>query len=334
MPRGAYVFLEYVVPQYGYSIQSVHLSLQALPAVRSHHYTVKRMNRQTDVPIDPPFGDYTGATTLDDVEIRIFREYIYTYYGECRREFPWRETGDPYEILVSEIMLQQTQTERVVRKYVDFLAKWPSFGALAEATLAEVYAEWRGLGYNRRAKALLDIARLVTLESGGVLPNDHQVLMSLPMVGHATAAAIGAFAFDKATAYLETNIRRVYIYFFFALRTKVHDRELLPLVDNTLDREDPRQWYYALMDYGAYLKKMLPNPNRRSIHYTRQGGFEGSDRQIRGSILRHLGDNHTSSSADLLEGLAYDGDRIKKCLAALIDEGFVVSENAVYRIGN
>ena len=310
------------------------------------HYTVIRMNRQTDTAggeekpafasmgLDPPFGDYTGVTSLDESEIRLFKEYIYTYYGNAGRPFPWRETEDPYSILVSEIMLQQTQTERVLQKYTEFLERWPSFETLAVATLAEVYDAWRGLGYNRRAKALLDIARLVTGDLGGELPRTIDGLISLPMIGHATAAAISAFAFGNAVAYLETNIRRVYIYFFFTGRTKVHDRELLPLVDCTLDREEPRHWYYALMDYGVYLKKKLPNPNRRSVHYSRQSEFEGSDRQIRGSILRHLGDNNTSSGPALSEGLPYDNDRIEKCLAALVAEGFVIEDDAVYRIGD
>ena len=292
------------------------------------------MNRQTNTPSDPPFGDYTEAGNLDESQIRLFREYIYTYYGDAGRSFPWRETTDPYAILVSEIMLQQTQTERVLQKYTNFLARWPSFGHLAAATLAEVYDVWRGLGYNRRAKALLDIAKLVTGEFGGKLPETLIALTSLPMIGHATAAAISAFAFGNAVAYLETNIRRVYIHFFFVGRAKVHDRELLPLVDCTLDRDEPRHWFYGLMDYGVHLKKTLPNPNRRSVHYSRQSEFEGSDRQIRGSILRHLGDNKRSSAVALIEGLLYDGDRIEKCLAALVEEGFVAEDNAVYRIGD
>lgn len=284
--------------------------------------------------IDPPFGDYSESGSLNEDEVSAFREIIYAYYGEYGRSFPWRETEDPYEVLVSEIMLQQTQTDRVTPKYAQFLSAWPDMPSLASATLAGVYDVWRGLGYNRRAKALVDIARLVTREMNGVLPDSFEELLSLPMVGRATAAAIRNFAYGEPEVYIETNVRRVYIYFFFEGRREVNDRELIPLVDATMDRGDPRQWYYALMDYGVLLKKRVVNPNRRSAHYSRQAPYKGSDREIRGRILRYLADHGRSGSDRLLRDLDSRPQRLTKCLADLVAEGLVVKETAGYRIGD
>jgi A/G-specific adenine glycosylase len=292
------------------------------------------MNLQTDLFLDPPLGDFTGSTSLEEHEVNTFREYIYSYYGDHGRDFPWRDTFDPYEILVSEIMLQQTQTQRVLGKYRRFLNLWPDFYSLSNASLADVYREWSGLGYNRRAKALRDIARIVVNELNGELPNDPEALTALPMIGNATAAAICAFAFGTPAVYLETNIRRVYIYFFFEGRSDVHDREILPLASVALDAGDPRQWYYALMDYGVYLKSRLPNPNRRSVHYARQSPFDGSDRQIRGGILKRLAELNGAPVEELAQELPFDNVRIEKCLNDLEKEGFLVCEEAVYRISD
>lgn len=315
------------------------------------------MKLQTDLFVDPPFGDFTGGRLPEEDEITRFQDIIYSHYRENGRSFPWRETTDPYEILVSEIMLQQTQTERVLDKYRLFLESWPDFQSLAAAGLTEVIRAWSGLGYNRRAKGLLEIARTVVERFDGSLPDGVEQLRGLPMVGHATASAVMAFAFGKGVPYLETNIRRVFIYFFFDGRDQVRDRELMPLVEITLDNGDPRQWYYALMDYGVMLRKILPNPNRRSAHYTRQSAFEGSDRQIRGAVLKYLSGSGESDSAasavrplghewsDAVAGAAvsletiskelpYERERLENSLKALVSEGFLVYENGRYRLGD
>jgi len=164
---------------------------------------------------------------------------------------PWRETSDPYRILVSEIMLQQTQVQRVETKYKEFIAAFPAFPSLARAPLREVLRVWQGMGYNRRAIALRKIAQRVVAEYDGGLPDSVATLRTFPGIGAATAGAIVAFAFNKPTVFLETNSRRVFLHVFFAGRQRVKDSDILPLVETTLDREKPRQWYYALMDYGA-----------------------------------------------------------------------------------
>ncbi|NBC28577.1 MAG: A/G-specific adenine glycosylase, partial [Spirochaetes bacterium] len=205
-----------------------------------------------------------------------FKEYIWGFYRDFGRSMPWRETRDTYAIFLSEIMLQQTQVPRVMEKYREFLRRFPSFETLADARLAEVYEVWQGLGYNRRAKYLHDAARSIVADHGGRVPHDRPALEALPGVGPNTAGSLLAFCHNEPVVFIETNIRRVFIYFFFPGGADVHDRDLFPLIEETLDRQNPREWYYALMDYGATLKKWVTNPNRRSKQYVRQSSFENS----------------------------------------------------------
>jgi A/G-specific adenine glycosylase len=255
--------------------------------------------------------------------IRAFRQTIYRHFQEHGRRLPWRETRDPYCILVSEIMLQQTQVERVLQKYEGFIARFPSFAALAEAALPEVLAAWQGLGYNRRALALKRLAEKVVSEFGGSLPDSPEVLTTLPGIGSATAGALAAFAFTRPAIFIETNIRRVFLHFFFPHQDGVRDRDLLPLVEQTLDREDPRRWYYALMDYGVWLKKEVTNPNRRSAHYNRQSPFVNSDRQVRGLILKILLEHPSLTQVELAERVGQSPARTGAMLRRLAEEGFL-----------
>ncbi|HOF96277.1 MAG TPA: A/G-specific adenine glycosylase, partial [Methanoculleus sp.] len=217
--------------------------------------------------------------------VRLFRALVLAHYRAHGRDLPWRQTTDPYRILVSEIMLQQTQVERVAVKYPEFIDRFPDFASLARAPQSDILLAWQGMGYNRRALALKRTAERVVDDYGGRLPADVETLATFPGIGRATAAAICAYAFNMPVAYIETNIRRVFIHFFFQDREDVRDDEILVLVEQTLDRENPREWYGALMDYGSILKKRTANPNRRSASYSRQSRFEGSDRQIRGRLL-------------------------------------------------
>jgi A/G-specific adenine glycosylase len=225
---------------------------------------------------------------LTPEEIGLFQQHIWLFYHVHGRTFAWRFVQDPYKVVVSEIMLQQTQTIRVAQKYEQFLAEFPSFIALSAAPVRDVLSLWQGLGYNRRGKALHAIAYRVTHEFGGQLPPDPVVLATFPGIGPATAGSICAFAFNMPTVFIETNIRAVYIASFFNQAAVVHDNELLPLIAVTLDTANPRMWYYALMDYGVFLKKNRSNPSRRSKHYVKQSKFEGSDRQIRGMVIKAL----------------------------------------------
>jgi A/G-specific adenine glycosylase len=220
-------------------------------------------------------------------------------------------------------MLQQTQVERVTEKYVEFLAAFPDFAALAKAPLSKLLKIWQGMGYNRRALALKSLAQKVLKDHRGKLPSEPDKLMALPGVGKYTAGAVRAFAFNKPVVFLDTNIRRVYIHEFFQDRENIRDEELLPFVEQTMDTRNPRKWYNALMDYGAMLKKEHGNPNRRSAHYTRQSPFENSNRQVRGMIVKILVEASSLSTSQIAKKTGMDEERVKKNLLQLEEEGFI-----------
>lgn len=270
---------------------------------------------------------------LNDRTIRQFRQHILNHFEKHGRIFPWRQTSDPYRILVSEIMLQQTQVDRVIEKYEEFLAAFPDILSLADASLQEVLNVWLGLGYNRRAVHLKKCAEQVAARFGGKLPANTKELRCLPGIGAYTAAAIGAFAFNQPVVLLETNVRTVFIHFFFFDRTGVKDREIIPLVEKTLDRNNPRDWYNALMDYGAMLKKLTPNPGRKSAHYTRQSPFEGSDRQVRGMILRMLTQGKEQTEQEIIQKVGKDPERTRHILSQLEREQIIKKEGASFTIG-
>jgi A/G-specific adenine glycosylase len=245
---------------------------------------------------------------------------------------PWRGTTDPYRIFVSEVMLQQTQVDRVVGKYRQFVRAFPSWRSLARARLDRVLAVWRGLGYNRRALWLKRAAEAVAERHGGRLPRDVHELERLPGVGEATARSIAAFAFNEPTVFIETNIRSVFLHHFFPGRSKVGDCQLLPLVERTLDRRNPARWYSALMDYGVYLKRHHGNPSRRSRHHVRQAPFEGSDRQVRGRILTALLERPGQTRRGLQRNMAEARGRVPALLERLCAEGMVRRNGARYRV--
>jgi A/G-specific adenine glycosylase len=232
-------------------------------------------------------------------------------------------TLDPYHILVSEFMLQQTQVERVSVKYPEFLSRFPDVETLARAPVPEVLRAWQGLGYNRRALALHRTARRILEEFHGVVPLDRATLDSFPGIGSATAGAVVVFSTNRPEVFIETNIRRVYIHLFFPEAEKVHDREIGPLLERTLDRENPRRFYYTLMDYGSMLKKGARNPNLRSASYTRQSPFQGSDRQARGRILRHLIATGEAGEDEAGQIAGVGPDRLQRILGSLEKEGFL-----------
>jgi A/G-specific adenine glycosylase len=271
-------------------------------------------------------------TTVKKRGTKSFARTVLDHYAGHKRELPWREDITPYRILVSEFMLQQTQVERVLVKYPPFLERFPDFSALAGAALKDVLASWQGLGYNRRAVNLWKTALSIVTERRGQLPAGADELVRLPGIGPATAGAIVAFAFDRPVVFIETNIRRVFIQFFFQDRTGVKDREILPLVEATLDRESPRQWYYALMDYGAMLGRLSPNPNRRSAHYARQAPFEGSDRQVRGGVIRALLGKGTLTKKTIASTLNTEVGRMARILSGLEREGLIVRSGKGYQL--
>jgi A/G-specific adenine glycosylase len=268
--------------------------------------------------------------------IRAFQKTIWAHYRRAgRAALAWRHTRDPYAIFISEIMLQQTQVARAEEYYKKFLKRFPDFKTLAHAKTSDVLKAWQGLGYNRRAMFVKRAAEIIVAQYGGGLPRARVTLEQLPGVGKGTSGSLMAFAFNQPEIFIETNIRRVFIHFFFPKRRKVTDAELVRYIERSMDRKNPREWYWALMDYGATMAAggvatfsagLRPNPNRRSAHYKKQSPFAGSDRELRGKIMRStLSQKRNKISAkELLKELAIPRERFIGIIEDLTKEGFIV----------
>jgi A/G-specific adenine glycosylase len=264
-----------------------------------------------------------------------FQEIIWDNYAKHgRHDLPWRQMDkdgslDAYHILVSEMMLQQTQVARVIEKYQAFLRSFPDVASLAAAPLSEVLALWSGLGYNRRAKFLHAAAKQIQDEYNGHVPQTIEALVALPGIGPNTAAAIVAYAFNQPVTFIETNIRTVYIHHFFADSEEVTDKQIMARLEETVDREQPREFYWALMDYGTYVKATVGNTNRRSRHYTKQSAFAGSRRQVRGWIIAEL-----LKGPQTLRDLALlnPDTRLESVLQSLASEGFIEQKKHHYKL--
>ncbi|QWT18227.1 adenine glycosylase [Collinsella sp. zg1085] len=287
-----------------------------------------------------------------------FRSFIRQEGQRLYRDLAWRNTQDPYYVWLSEVMLQQTQVSRVVTRWAEWIDAFPSVFALAEASTARVLAAWQGMGYNRRALSLKAAAERIVAEYDGIFPQSARELVSLPGIGPATAQGIRSFAYNLPGVYLETNVRTVFIHHFFQDVPDVPDKELIPLIEATCpgeqqpfalpqDAEDTsRAWYYALLDYGAELKRQVPNPSRRSKSYSRQSKFEGSRRQKRAELVRLLlaaGEQgrglelseliHSLSAFELASGRPpVAGDLVQSILGDLVREGFCRENQGSWRI--
>lgn len=261
---------------------------------------------------------------MTSTEINQFQSFILRFHSDYgRHHLPWRITQSAYYTLVSEIMLQQTQVDRVIPKFNQFVSAFPSLQSLATATVANVIKHWQGLGYNRRGLNLQRAAQMVCNQYSGQIPSSTEELLSLPGIGPYTASAIQVFAFNQPSIVIETNIRAVYIHHFFNQSYSVNDSDLLPLVEKTMWKENPRIWYSALMDYGTHLKKVLPNPSRRSHHYVKQTKFNGSMRQVRGAILSAVTQYEPITKAKLETETGFETKKLSLALENLIKEGFL-----------
>jgi A/G-specific adenine glycosylase len=251
---------------------------------------------------------------------------LFDYYQtHGRHELPWRipepdGSFDPYKIMVSELMLQQTQVTRVIPKFHDFLSRFPTLESLSQDPLSAVLTAWSGLGYNRRAKFLHRAAQQIESEHDGLFPQTESELVALPGVGKNTAGAILAYAFNQPVVFIETNIRTVYIHHFFQDQQGIADADIMPHIAKTLDRTNSRTFYWALMDYGSYLKQNVGNLNKLSKNYTKQSRFEGSLRQVRGQVIRSLTAGPISRTK--LHKLITD-DRLEIVLQDLLQEGLI-----------
>lgn len=245
--------------------------------------------------------------------IQKFQHTIFSWYTANRRDLPWRRTHNPYRIMVSEIMLQQTQVSRVLPKYKEFLQAFPNPKALAKSNDAELLQIWSGLGYWRRARFLKEACIKITKDYDGKFPKDTQILRRLPGIGPYTAGAISCFAFHNTEAFIDTNIRRVYLHFFFQDKTDIPDSEILPIAQKAITNQDPRQWHWALFDYGALVLKDK-KINRKSRHYTKQSKFDGSFRSYRAKLLRYVLKQkeqriHIEDATEFLEDILREDER-------------------------
>lgn len=288
---------------------------------------------------------------MKNPSIQTFQKIILDWYKENgRHDLPWRTPSlklrrdssiDPYKVLVSEIMLQQTQVDRVREKYLLFIKKFPTLVALAQSSPRELLQVWQGLGYNRRALHLQQASKDILEKYKGIFPTIPEEIDALPGVGFYTARAVCAFAFNAPVVFIETNIRRVFIHFFFQNKEKVTDAEIFPLIEKALWKPSPRDWYSALMDYGAICLKQIPNPNKKSAHYTKQSRFEGSRRYARAKLLHFLLKKKPGSSIVSMQKFFACDPYLKKyksekdiqiLLSHLIKEGFIQNEKKNWKV--
>lgn len=260
--------------------------------------------------------------------VAAFRRAVWKYWKENgRHELPWRKTTDPYRILVSEVMLQQTQVPRVIEKYKEFLHSFPNVRTLARSDLSHVLRVWSGLGYNRRAKFLHEAARAIVMHHTSVVPRALAELRALPGFGPYTAAAVRVFAFNEPDVLLETNVRTAVIHHFFADDSRISDKDVVPIAAAAAKGQDPRTWHSALFDYGVYLKATQGNAGRKSAQYVRQSKFDGSLRQVRGAILKAL-----TAGEPLLPLQERFAERFKPALVSLEKEGLIAKQGKGWRL--
>ncbi len=256
-----------------------------------------------------------------------FQKTVWDFYEAHKRAMPWRDQPTPYYVVVSELMLQQTQVPRVLPKFAEFIARFPDFAELAAAPLGDVLATWSGLGYNRRAKFLWQLAQQVS----GELPNTMEELVKLPGVGPNTAGAILAYVYNEPVVFVETNIRTVFIHHFFAdQQTDVTDAQIRELVAKTLPADNSREWYWALMDYGAHLKAKNGRRITNVHNYKTQSRFAGSRRQIRGQVLKLLVGSTSLSTAEL-QAVITD-ERLQSVVADLAREQLIAGTPAGWHL--
>ena len=265
---------------------------------------------------------------ITNERVRAFRRKVFRFYRLHGRSLPWRNTTDPYRITVSEIMLQQTQVGRVIPKYEAWILRWPNWQTLATASSRELLSAWSGLGYNRRALFLGKLAKEVVGQFEGVLPNQAELLRSLPGIGPYTVNAVLIFAFNKPLVTIDTNIRKVLMH-EFNLRNDVSPDQLRQLALRVLPKRKSRDWHNALMDYGSLV---LPGQIAGIPPLSRQSRFAGSLRQIRGEIVRQLTVRRAVTIAQITRSLKRTRADVKTAAAALQKEGVIQIEREILRL--
>lgn len=264
---------------------------------------------------------------------RKLRTLVLSYYSaHGRHTLPWRKTRDPYKILVSEVMLQQTQVSRVVPYYEEFLRRFPTVRALSDAPLSSVLRAWQGLGYNRRAKMLHEAAKAVVRDYDGRFPKTAAELEKLPGVGPYTAGAVAAFSYNEDVTIIETNIRTVVTHHCFPDAEVVPDSDVLAVLRKAHPEGRSREWHWALMDYGSHLKKSGVRINKKAKGYVKQKAFKGSSREVRGAILRTLA-NAPATGVALAKLFPKERkEEVEVQLQKLLSEGLITREGRTYAL--
>ncbi len=257
-----------------------------------------------------------------------FQEKVLTYYKEHGRKLPWRETTDPYHILLSELMLQQTQVDRVIPYYHKWIKRWPTIQDLAHADRTDILEMWMGLGYNNRAINLHKAAKIIVNNYDSNVLLAMQKYKHVPGIGPYTSSAVQAFAANKDTIVVDTNIRRIFIH-EFSLPESTPDKEIEELAAKVLPRGNSRDWYNALMDYGS---QVLTARKTGIKSKTQQSKFEGSDRQARAKIVRHLLANKKATAPELQQICDISQERFQKIAAKLIKDDVIAIQQDIYQL--
>ncbi|PIS44681.1 MAG: Fe-S cluster assembly protein HesB [Ignavibacteria bacterium CG08_land_8_20_14_0_20_37_9] len=263
---------------------------------------------------------------LSEKIVNDFQTKILFWYKIHKRDFPWRKTTDPYYILVSEVMLQQTQAVRVVPYYEKFIKRFPSFKDFALAKNNDVLKVWSGLGFNNRAIRLKEIAKIIQNKFKGVFPQQNDQLLALKGIGNYTAAAVLAFAFNRRFAVIDTNIRRVLIHELH-LSENISQRHLSEIAFQLIPKGRSRIWHNALMDYGA-LEATVKQTNIKSR--SKQSPFKGSEREVRGKILRFLLEKKKVTLVSLVEFFPHKN--IEEIIIKMKRDGLIIEVGRIISI--
>lgn len=260
------------------------------------------------------------AEKVSSKKIREFQTFLFNWWGDNKRDFPWRETQDPYRVMVAEFMLQQTQAERVVPKYIEFLKAFPSMESLAGARKRDVLKHWLGLGYNRRALWLQEACeRILSL---GEFPRSHEELRQFRGIGSYTSRSILIFAFNVDLAAVDTNVRRVLIHEGF-VTPDLGERALLRVAELLVPKGRSRDWHNALMDYGAMEVTSRTTGIRAK---NRQLRFKGSVREVRGRLLRSVVKQGVVEVDHISKEWNVPREVLDKAIRGLLNEGILLEE--------
>ena len=277
-------------------------------------------------------GDWTRLPIeCSQEDVVAFQKKVMNWWAENARDLPWRRDPSPYNVLVSEIMLQQTQVSRVVLKFDEFMKEFPTIESLAKTNIKHLLKVWSGLGYNRRAIWLKEAAKQIV--ERGEFPQSVKELQELKGIGPYTSRSVLIFAFNKDLAAVDTNIRRILIASGFADET-MSDRQLQPIAETVLLRGRSRDWHNALMDYGSLV---LTSSKTNISPVTKQSCYEGSSRQVRGAVIRALTASDEIELENLMGLLDCEANETEliKIINKLVSDGMVeIVSDQRYRIAN